>query len=224
MNISVDGAFVYFTIPICGGIPITQPTVSSFVVTVLLVTLVGSAVFVLLADRKLFFAVPLLFLVGCVLLWQYGSLEIAAEAFLYQITSLYDMGYGWGVIRWLDTPLDPPAATRMFCVLGLLVSLAVTWSVVRGRSGWLAIPAVFLPLVPCMMLTDTVPAAGYIFLQLLSIVLLLFSQAVRKRSAHQGNKLLGLLALPVTAVLALLFFLLPQEGYQGQRYASTILP
>lgn len=37
MNVSVDGAFIYFTIPILGGIPITQTTVSSFVVTVLLV-------------------------------------------------------------------------------------------------------------------------------------------------------------------------------------------
>lgn len=37
MNVSVDGAFVYFTIPIFGGIPITQTAVSSLVVTVLLV-------------------------------------------------------------------------------------------------------------------------------------------------------------------------------------------
>ena len=37
MNISVDGAFVYFTIPIFGGIPITQTMLSSFVVTLLLV-------------------------------------------------------------------------------------------------------------------------------------------------------------------------------------------
>ena len=38
MNVSVDGAFVYFTIPILGGIPITQTTVSFLVVTVLLIT------------------------------------------------------------------------------------------------------------------------------------------------------------------------------------------
>ena len=38
MNVSVDGAFIYFTIPIFGGIPITQTAVSSFVVTALLVT------------------------------------------------------------------------------------------------------------------------------------------------------------------------------------------
>ncbi len=36
MSISVTGAFVYFTIPIFGGIPITQTTVSSLVVTVIL--------------------------------------------------------------------------------------------------------------------------------------------------------------------------------------------
>jgi len=36
MNISVNGAFVYFTIPIFGGIPITQTTVSSVIVTVIL--------------------------------------------------------------------------------------------------------------------------------------------------------------------------------------------
>ena len=37
MNVNVDGAFIYFTIPIFGGIPITQTTVSSCIVTALLV-------------------------------------------------------------------------------------------------------------------------------------------------------------------------------------------
>jgi len=37
MNLNVSGAFIYFTIPILGGIPITQTTVSSLVVTLLLV-------------------------------------------------------------------------------------------------------------------------------------------------------------------------------------------
>ena len=38
MNVSVDGAFIYFTIPILGGIPITQTTVSFLLVTIILVT------------------------------------------------------------------------------------------------------------------------------------------------------------------------------------------
>lgn len=37
MNLNVSGAFVYFTIPILGGIPITQTTVSSLIVTILLI-------------------------------------------------------------------------------------------------------------------------------------------------------------------------------------------
>ena len=36
MNMSVDGAFIYFTIPILGGIPITQTTVSHLIVTIFL--------------------------------------------------------------------------------------------------------------------------------------------------------------------------------------------
>ena len=36
MNLSVDGAFIYFTIPIFGGIPITQTTVSHLLVTIFL--------------------------------------------------------------------------------------------------------------------------------------------------------------------------------------------
>ncbi len=39
MDLNVSGAFIYFTIPILGGIPITQTTVSFFLVTVILVVL-----------------------------------------------------------------------------------------------------------------------------------------------------------------------------------------
>ena len=37
MELNVTGAFIYFTIPILGGIPITQTTVSSFLVTLILI-------------------------------------------------------------------------------------------------------------------------------------------------------------------------------------------
>ena len=39
MNLSVDGAFIYFTIPVLGGINITQTTVSHLIVTIFLCTL-----------------------------------------------------------------------------------------------------------------------------------------------------------------------------------------
>ena len=37
MNLNISGAFIYFTIPILGGIPITQTTVSSFIVALILI-------------------------------------------------------------------------------------------------------------------------------------------------------------------------------------------
>ena len=37
MNVNVTGPFIYFTIPIFGGIPVTQTTVSSFIVAVILI-------------------------------------------------------------------------------------------------------------------------------------------------------------------------------------------
>jgi F-type H+-transporting ATPase subunit a len=37
MSVNVTGAYIYFTIPIFGGIPITQTTVSSFIVTLILI-------------------------------------------------------------------------------------------------------------------------------------------------------------------------------------------
>ena len=37
MQLNVTGAFIYFTIPILGGIPITQTTVSSFVVALIII-------------------------------------------------------------------------------------------------------------------------------------------------------------------------------------------
>jgi F-type H+-transporting ATPase subunit a len=39
MNVQVTGAYIYFTIPIFGGIPITQTTVSHFLVTIILCSL-----------------------------------------------------------------------------------------------------------------------------------------------------------------------------------------
>lgn len=38
-SLNVSGAFVYFVIPILGGIPITQTTVSSLIVTIILIAL-----------------------------------------------------------------------------------------------------------------------------------------------------------------------------------------
>ena len=59
----------------------------------------GCLVFALLAGTKLFPVIPVLMALGCLLLWHWGILEPAAESFLHQLSSIYDMGYHCGIIR-----------------------------------------------------------------------------------------------------------------------------
>lgn len=184
--------------------------------------LVSSFVVAALAGRKIFPVLPVLLACGCLYLWWSGALEPALEAFLHQISQLYDMGYHWGVIRWTDMPVDQEKASVVFAVLGFWIGLAVTWTTVRGRLAWLSALLTFAPLIPCMILTDTVPGTGFLFVQLLCILLLIMSQRVRKRNVRQGGKLLVLLILPVTLALGVLFLLMPRENYQGQLYAQKL--
>ena len=43
MELEVTGSFIYFTIPILGGINVTQTMVSSLIVTILLCSEIGRA-------------------------------------------------------------------------------------------------------------------------------------------------------------------------------------
>jgi len=182
----------------------------------------GCVVLAFLVRTRGFPVVMVLAALAGLWLWRRGPLEISCEAMLQQISSLYDMGYQWGVIRWTDALLEPDTATLALSVTGLLVELAVIWSVVRGRGVWLAVLAAFAPLIPCMLLTDTVPAPGYLYFQILVVLLLLLQQAVRKRNAYQANRLMRFLTIPVAAALIILFIAMPREGYTGYIYAQKM--
>ena len=75
------------------------------------------------AGRKWFWAIPGGFLLLLLRLWRKGALVLSLEAFLYQISSLYDMGYGTGVIRWSKEPLKEEMALLVFCLLGALLAI-----------------------------------------------------------------------------------------------------
>ena len=168
-------------------------------------------------------AIPCAGAVLCWISWQRGPLEYSAEALLRQISTLYDLGYGWGVVHWTEqTTVSSDDTTLALCVLGCLIVLAVSWTVIRGKSPWLGALAAFLPLAPCMVLTDTVPASGFLYMQFLTIGLLLLTQSVRRRDARQGNRLTALAAVPVALALGGLFFLMPREDYQSYAGAEFL--
>lgn len=162
-------------------------------------------------------------LVPLVLAWQwfYGPLAASAERLVYEITDIYHKGYGWKVLYWTSHP-TAGAMMPAFRALAVLLLLPVCYAITRRGSVWAALPLTVLPLAATLALVDTVPKEGLLMLYLFGAVMLLLSQSVRRRQASQGNVLCAQIALPVAAVLALIFLLNPQKGYDKQHLAEKI--
>lgn len=156
------------------------------------------------------------------ILWILGPLNRSTEYVFWTISSLYDMGYGWGILRWSQESLQTANSTLALCYAASWLSLAVTWSVIKPKRNLLGILAVMLPLLPCLVLTDTVPRVGYLFVTLLCFGILLLTQTVRNQDPFQAARLTALLAVPVALTLGLLLLLCPQKTYTGQVGAQKL--
>ncbi len=163
------------------------------------------------ADRKWFGAVPGIFLLLCIRLWRKGQLEVSLEAFLGRVSLLYDMGYGWGIIRWTDEVLLPDSAQLALCLLGAWLAMGICWSYLRCKGTAASLLLTCLPVIPCMLLVDTVPIGSYFFGTLLCCALLLLVRLPKKEG--RGEALLKLLAIPVAAAILITMLSLPQKSY-----------
>lgn len=162
-------------------------------------------------NQKWFAAVPGALAVLCLHLWRKGALELSVEALLGRISFLYDMGYGWGVIRWSDEVLLADSAQLALCLLGAWLAMGICWSCIRCRGTAVSLMLLCLPVIPCMLLTDTVPAAKYMFGVLLCGILLLLIRLPKKEGNSEA--LSKLLAIPVAAAVLLMLLCLPQKTY-----------
>jgi len=166
---------------------------------------------------------PLVIIVAVgILLWRTGPLNRSAEYLIHHISSLYNMGYHWGVIRWSNANLSEIRGTVALCFLGAGVALAVVYAMLRRGNTWLGVGAVVLPVLPCIVLTDTVPGVGYLILELFVLTELLLTQTVRVRDTGQGNRLTLLAAVPIAVAFGMLFLLCPQDTYSGQQGAEKM--
>lgn len=132
---------------------------------------------------------------------------------VYRISYVYNNAYGWGYLQLLDTAWDAGAADLPMGILGAVAAMTVAWGVSRGASLVLPVTAALLPLFSCLVVTDTVPGTGYLFLLFFGLIMLLLTGQVRKSSAAQGNRLTMLAAVPVAAALAVVFLAAPRESY-----------
>lgn len=148
-----------------------------------------------------------------VYLWQQGTAGAAIFDLINHVSHVYDAAYGCGVFAPTDslTFADLPMA-----LIALLSALAVARPVCRGRGTLIALAACILPLVTCIVVTDTVPEIPYLLAWLVGLLLLILTAGVRQEDNVQGNRLLLMLALPVLLAAGTLFRLNPQYDYVNQ--------
>ena len=181
----------------------------------------SAAVTAFTADRKWFIAIPAAFVFLCLRLWQKGSLELSLEAFLHCISNQYHFGYGWGVIRWSGETLRPDMASLALCLLGAFLAMGICHSFLKSRGVFFPLLLTCLPVIPCMLLTNTVPESRYLFGTLACTVLLLLVRLSKKQG--KGIGLMGLLALPVAVSVVILFACMPQKDYTALQPMEDLL-
>lgn len=156
-------------------------------------------------------------------LWQKEGMLSSLEGLLFHVTEYYDAAYGWGRVYWSGQTPIAGDVTPLLCLLAAVSLMAVLWVLCRRRRAvWAVLPAL-LPLCLCVVVTDTVPEEGYLFLLLFGMALLVLTQSVRRRDEAQGGKLTGILAMPAALCLGLLFLLTPRDAYAGQDYGQAAL-
>lgn len=134
-------------------------------------------------------------------------------ALVTRLATIYDSAYHWGVpefagVAWQEIPADLPLACW-----GCLIALGTAAAVVRGRGLIPTVIAVMLPVGSTVVVTNTPADPGCVFAVMLGMILLLLPSAARREDLHRGAALALKTAVPVTALLGLLFAACPQETY-----------
>ncbi len=146
-------------------------------------------------------------------LWRTGDLISALEAMLYRITYIYDLAYHFGVARWTgNSPADISADIGFFLLAGFS-AMAAAWTVCRQKNGIFAVLPGCLLLGLCLVVTNTVPDTWCLVLLLTGLVLLVLTNAVRRRSQREGNRLTALMLVPAVLYMGILFWTVPRENY-----------
>lgn len=145
-------------------------------------------------------------------LWHGETFWEQLASVLNCVTLRYNGAYGWGVVRLENYAGDGPV-DLILGIVGCAAALSVSWTVTGRRSAVCALLAVILPMAACFVVTDTVPAALWLYLLVLGVVLLLMTDYARRRKNGGSAALMAYLIVPVAAALGALFLLMPQQRY-----------
>lgn len=159
------------------------------------------------------------FLLYALRLWYKTDLVDQILQLCYNISRIFASAYGFG---WLGKPTGVESVALPLYLWGSITALVTGWSITKGRFTAVAVLFSLLPLAHCLVLTDTIPAFGWLFMLLFALILLLLTQRVRRQDKAQAVSLTWMLALPVAMALLLLFVANPRATYNKQHYADKL--
>lgn len=177
--------------------------------------LVWSALFCLCLTRlwSMILLVPMLLFYTNRLLEE--DLILHLESFLWNLSTLYDQAYNLGARIWWTANDHLGADTTAFFQLLAVFATLITGAGLTRRRVWPGILIGVGMLAPCLVVIDTVPDTGFLFLWMLSILLLLLTAAVRQHSPEKTGRLTTRVLLPAILSLAILFAAVPQSTYEA---------
>lgn len=147
-------------------------------------------------------------------LWRSEEALIHIQELLHRASNFYHNAYGWPILAPERTGAGP--TDLALSVIGVWVALMNGYSIARGKGGMLGLLLAAVPLVVCVVVTDTVPESIFLYLWLYAFVLVLLSRKLRREKQLWGNNMVLLSSMPVALALAVLFWAVPREGYHMQ--------
>ena len=199
-----------------GGFPGLDIMVSANLGTVALlcalVSLAAGGYFCLPKRWRYLPLVLLLVLAGY--LWHREIVSDAVEAVLYRITGVYNLGYHWGVIGWTGKDPGTVSPDLGLCLLTAIPGVLTAGTVRYGKNKLAAVLIGSLPLVACLVVTDTVPDSWCLMAILTGLLLLVFTAGTGKRDAVSANRLTVLLLIPILLFQCFLFWAIPRAHYE----------
>lgn len=146
-------------------------------------------------------------------LWLLGDLGPGIEALAYRLSYTYHRAYGIPVLHWGEENPLRTAPDMGLCLMAAVVSAVTAWTVCRRKGTLPSVAAGLIPLILCIVVTDTVPDNWCLFLLIAGLAILMLTGTVRSRSAREGNRLTALLLVPVVLATSVLFWAVPRESY-----------
>lgn len=165
------------------------------------------------AFRKGGWIIPCLGAVWLFRLWKQGEAWNQLLQLIYRLSQIYHWAYGVPVLKLTQEGWNGGIADLPMQVLGSIVAWIVCRTVCRGRHTWPGVAVGVIPLVLCLVVTNTVPEEKWLLGLLLGIILLVLTAAVRRSSPYQAVRLMLITALPVAAFVSCLFLGIPKETY-----------